>query len=172
MGPFDHIQKKGSNAIRPQPAQIRKEIISTVISVRKTSNLPPQRYSNGVKAKTNRPISPAVKGRTKDTKQKLSNLQQPLESDSDEAEEEGDHSESERAPRKRQRIDLDVKPDIRRKMRNEKSFSKNSHGIPSMVHAADIATVRNSTKYRSAFSRTPDLHQVELEYPSTCAVEK
>lgn len=171
MGPFDHIQKKGSIAIRPQPAQIRKEVISTVSSIRKASIITPEKDLPGRRGKISQPTSVNPKGRSKDTRKKSSNLQQRLESDSDDNGQ-GNDIETDSAPRKRQRINIDAKPDTRRKIRNGKSFPKDIHGTPAIVHAADIATVRYSTKYRPAFTRTPYLKQVELHYPSACAVEK
>ena len=171
MGPFDHIQKKGSIAIRPQPAQIRKEVISTVSSVPKTSLTTPERNLPGGRAKISPPSSVYPKGRSKDTRKKSSNLQQRLESDSDD-DDQGSDIETDSAPRKRQRINVDAKPDSHRKIRNGKSFPRDIHGTLAIVHAADIATVRYSTKYRPAFTRTPHLKQVELHYPSACAMER
>ena len=166
MGPFDHIQKKGSVAIKPQPAQIRKEVVSKLVSVRT-----PQRDLSSAKAKLSGPISSSIKGRRKTTTKRPPKLQQRLESES-ENDDDGIHSDADGAPKKRQKMDVDVKPDLCRQMRNEKSFLRDSYGIPTMVHAADIATVRNSTKYRPAFSSTPQFKQVDLQYPSACAVEK
>lgn len=171
MGPFDHIQKKGSVAIKPQPAQIRKEIISTVTSVQKTPKTPPRKDLSREKAKITQPTSSSLKSQTKGTRKKPSNLLQRLESDSDDN---GDRNyiETETISRKRQRVNVKGTPDISREMRNQMSFLKDGHGIPAMVHAADIANVRDSTKYKRAFPKTLHLNQVDLHYPSACGVEK
>lgn len=171
MGPFDHIQKKGSIAIKPQPAQIRKEVIPTVSPIKKTSNITSRKDLNLEKAKTTPPTFSRLKGRSQDTRKKPSNLLQRLESDSDDNDD-GKYTKAETVPRKRQRMDVKGKPDISREMRNEKSFLRDGHGISAMVHAADIATVRNPTKYRPAFPKTIHLNHVDLQYPSACAVEK
>lgn len=170
MGPFDHIQKKGSVAMKPQPAQIRKEIISTVSSVPKASNVPPRKDLSREIANSTQNIPSHLKGQSKNTR-KPSNPQQRLESDSDDN---GDRNYigSQSNPRKRQRIDVKGTADISREMRDQKSFLKDGHGIPALVHAADIATLRNSTKYRRAFPKTLQLNQVDLHYPSACAVER
>ena len=170
MGPFDHIQKKGSVAIKPQPAQIRREIISTVTPVQKVSNVAPRKDLSRENAKTTQTTS-NVKGQSVDTRKKPSNVPQRLESDSDDN---GDRNniETETVPRKRQRTGIKGTPDISREIRNQNSFLKDSHGIPGMVHAADIANVRDSTKYRRAFPKTIHLSQIDLHYPAACAVEK
>lgn len=171
MGPFDHIQKKGSVAIKPQPAQIRREIISTVTSVKKTSNVAPRKDLSREKAKTAQTTSSHVKGQSVDGRKKTPNLHPRLESDSDDN---GDRNyiETENVPRKRQRMSVEGTPDISREIRNQKSFIKDGHGIPTLVHAADIANVRDSTKYRRAFPKTSHLSQVDLHYPAACAVER
>lgn len=171
MGPFDHIQKKGSVAIKPQPAQIRREIISTVAPVKKPSNVAPRKDLSREKAKTAQITSSHVKGQSIDTRKKLLNLPQRFESDSDDN---GDRNriETETVPRKRQRMSVEGTPDVSREIRNQKSFLNDSHGIPALVHAADIANVRDSTKYRRAFPKTSHLNQVDLHYPAACAVEK
>ena len=171
MGPFDHIQKKGSVAIKPQPAQIRKEIISIVSSVQKASNVNSRKDLSRERCRITQNISSHLKGQSKDTKKNPSNLLQRLESDSDDNAD-GNHIETETNPRKRQRISVKGTPDISREMRDQNSFLKDGHGIPAMVHAADIASVSNSTSYRRAFPKTVHLNQVDLHYPSACAVEK
>lgn len=171
MGPFDHIQKKGSVAIKPQPAQIRREIISTVTPVQKASNVAPRKDLSREKAKTTQITSSNVKGQSMDTRKKPSNVPQRLESDSDDN---GDRNyiETETVPRKRQRMSIKGTPDTSREIRNQNSFLKDSQGISGMVHAADIANVRDSTKYRRAFPKTVHISQIDLHYPAACAVEK
>jgi H3 lysine-79-specific histone-lysine N-methyltransferase len=171
MGPFDHIQKKGSVAIKPQPAQIRKEIISTVSPVWKTPDLTLRKVVNGGgKAKTSQPTSSNSKTRSTDTRKRPSKLQQRLESDSDDDDNDNEYH-VDRDSRKRQRVDDDIEPDVGRKMRNKKSFLRDSDGIPALVHAAGIAAVDSSTKYRPAFPNLPSI-QVEVQYPSSLAAER
>lgn len=171
MGPFDHIQKKGSVAMKPQPAQIRREVISTVSRVQKTSNIIPQKDLSQDKAKISQTTSTHSKGQSKDAKKKPSNLLQRLESDSDDNSDRN-YIETDTTSRKRQRMNVKGTPDISREMRDQKSFLKDGHGISALVHAADIATVRNSTKYRRAFPKTIQLNQVDLHYPSASVVER
>lgn len=171
MGPFDHIQKKGSVAIKPQPAQIRREIISTVTPAQKAPNVAPRKDLSRNKNKTAQIASSHVKGQSVDVRKKSSNPPQLLESDSDDN---GDrnYAETENRPRKRQRMSDEGTPDMSREIRNQKSFLKDNYGIPTLVHAADIANVRDSTKYRRAFPKTSHLNQVDLHYPAACAVER
>jgi hypothetical protein len=168
MGPFDHIQKKGSIAIRPQPAQIRKEIISTVSSVRKTTDIASRKVFNGGKAPTSQPASSRLKARGRETRKRSLQPQERLTSDS----EDEDHSKVDSAPKKRQKTDVDVEPDISREMCNKKSFLGNGDGIPGMVHAAEIATVGKCTKYKLAFPEALKSNQVEVQYPSAGTLEK
>lgn len=189
MGPFDHIQQKGSIAIRPQPAQIRKEIISTVSSVQKTSYIASRKAFNGVKAQTSQPSSsrnasnggkaqtsqPAssrLKARGKETRKRPLQPQERLKSDSEDEKDDEDHTKVDHAPKKRQKTDVDVEPDISRKMRNKKSFLRAGEGIHAMVHAAEIATVGNGTKYRPAFPKALTSNQVKLQYPSAGTFEQ
>ena len=174
MGFFDHIQKKGSTAIKSQPAQIRKEIVTASANPRKTLNLNTQLGDNRIlPAPLNgkrKPVAvqPKPKPRVQTQKKRPSSVQPRLESDSDESSTDEFLDDS----RKRARMSTDVEVDTKRQVRCRKAFSDEDGGYIPMVHAADIASLSKPTKYRAVFPEIPRAIEIYLQYPSASQREK
>lgn len=173
MGPFDYIQKKGSKALKPQPAQIRKEIISTLPHARKALSSTPKRTNTRTVPATNKPRQPDLavlhpKSRNQGSKKRLFSAQLRLESDSDDDTSE----ETLEASSKRSRVSASVEPTSNRQIRCKKLFSEDEEDTRNMVHAAEIATLRRPTKYKAAFPNDPQATSILLHYPSELAKER
>lgn len=177
MGPFDHIQRKGSKAIKPEPARIRKEVVSNVSSRWKPS-IPVTQQSNkqgslrltkaGVKDAANLHVS-SSKLRAQNPRKRSQQSQPYLESDSDSecSEDTGAFSS-----RKRPKILSHVEQYTHRQVRSHKAFSVTSARTLEMVHAAKIAGLHKPTKYRAAFPAITKAPRVLLQYPSVSEKEK
>lgn len=173
MGPFDYIQKKGSKALKPQPAQIRKEIVSTLPQARKGLSLTPNRTNTRVIPAANKPrqLDLAVlhpsKSRVQGSKKRIFPAQLRLQSDSDDDSSE----ETLETSTKRSRVSASVEPASDRQVRCEK-LCLYDEDTRNMVHAAEIATLRRPTKYKAAFPNDPQATNISLQYPSELAQEK
>lgn len=174
MGPFDYIQKKGSKALKPQPAQIRKEIISTLPHARKALSSTPKRTNTRSVSAANKPRQPDLtalhpsKSTNQGSKKRLFSAHLRLESDSDdEASEETFEVSS-----KRSRVSASVEPASNRQVRCKKLFSEDVEDTRNMVHAAEIATLRRPAKYKAAFPKDPQATNILLHYPSELAKER
>lgn len=174
MGPFDYIQKKGSKALKPQPAQIRKEVISPLPHARKALSSTPKRTNTRIVPAASKPRQPDLaasypsKSRNQGSKKRLFSAQLRLESDSD-----NDTSEETlEASSKRSRVSASVEPASNRQVRCKKIFSEDEEDTRNMVHAAEIATLRRPTKYKAAFPNDPQVTNIRLHYPSELADER
>ena len=174
MGFFDHIQKKGSTAIKAQPAQIRKEIVVAPANPQKTLNTYPRlggtRHLPGQLngKRKSAAVWPNPKFRDQNQKKRPSLAQPRLESDSDESSVDEFLEDS----RKRARMSTDVEVDTKRQVRCRKAFSDEDYGSFPMVHAADIASLSKPTKYRALFPEVPRETEIYLQYPSASQREK
>ena len=174
MGPFDHIQKQGSEAIKPQPANIRREIISTVIKPqKKLIPTPIIRARSKNRRSTHQTINTFNISNSSNlcgqpSKKRPFINSSPLVFDSDDE----SRKETLDVSRKLLKRKSDHYLDLNRRVRNHEGRISNQTETLQFVHAAEISTVRNSAKYRRAFLSTPEASVVYLQYPSTCAKEK
>ncbi len=174
MGPFDFLQKKGSKALKPQPAQIRKEIVSIIPNPRKVVNPTPQRSNAPVRPiKRTKPSDPHTalhpsKSRRQDSKKRQLSEQPRLDSDS----EDGFFDGVSEASNKRLRISPSVEPDRNRLLRCKKPLLEDEEILRNMVHAAEIASLKMPVKYKPAFPNDPEATHILLQYPSESAKER
>lgn len=174
MGPFDFLQKKGSQAIKPQPASIRKETVSIHSNPRKkldsTAQRPRIRTVPAIKRV--RKVDPNVleppKTRRQDSRKRQISKEPRLESDSDE----NFSDEVLEASNKRLRISPSVEPDRHRRLHCMKSLSADEVGMGNMVQAAEIASLQMATKYKPAFPDDLEVTHIYLQYPSESAKER
>ena len=174
MGPFDYIQKKGSEALKPQPAQIRKEITSRLSHSPKALPLTPQpsnrrtipSVSNKARQSDLTALGPSKPLGERPRKRPFS-LHSRLESDSDD-----DSIETSEAPSKRSRVSTSVEPDYDRQVRCKKSPLEVDKETHNMVHAAAIATLARPTKYKAAFPNDAHAIEIFLQYPSEAVKER
>lgn len=183
MGPFDYIQKKGSKPIAPQPALIRREIIATAsngISGPQKGLVPRPSPSNPcVTIKNGRTVTSKVtagglhfRSRSFSARKRGVSAQSRLESDSSENEND-DINVASHAARKRPNLGSHDEIDMDRQVYNERALVNGENDDTfAMVHAADIATTHNLTKYKAAFSNTLEARQVYLQYPSASMRER
>lgn len=173
MGFFDHIQKKGQTALKPQTSQIRRETISTAPDPRKRFIPTPQRPksddsrpSKGLKR--NGPTSTSLKPRRQDPRKRISPAQQHFDTSSDDSGSDGSLG----ASRKRIKTCIETEPDLTRQIRCQKAFLENNDTSFPMIHAADIASVDNSSKFVAAFGESTGCAEIELQYPSASRKER
>ncbi len=170
MGPFDLLRKKGTKPIQAQPLKIRKQItVTQAPSLAKSSDFESSsvhRQGSPVPgtAKDRLPVKPLSQARR--SKKRPSPAQLRLESDSD------DDSDREEDSELRKKIKLSAEPEVdtKRQIRSRKAFVADEDGRFLMVHAADIASLNTSTKYKAAFSQSPST-TVALQYPSASQTE-
>lgn len=174
MGFFDHLQPKGRKALKPEPPRIRKEVdhstppparrIGTPTSTRASTPVLPNRLARkrarlDVKAPASR--SPKPRKRTVS--------EQPrLESDSDD----DGSAQAFDQPNKRVRLSGDVDHDETRRLRCQSAFLEDEDAKFPMIHAADIASLNMSTKYKPAFPGSLESHSALIQYPSASHPEK
>ncbi|MCJ1480222.1 Nucleosomal histone H3-Lys79 methylase [Schaereria dolodes] len=174
MGFFDHFQKKGSNPIKPQPLQLRKEIIPhnapasrqpvPLKSQRPNGHAPPRkvgRQDAPQHAKT-------LKAPSNHSRKRASPVEQRIESSSEDSEDEV----SVVMARKKTKPNSSVEPDLKRQVRSKKAFSKDDDGVFTMVHAADIASLESSVKFIPLFDELPERAEVGFQYPSASQRER
>ena len=175
MGPFDLFRKRGSKPIQAQPLKIRKQLVVTQASKPSQSSIPIPSSSN-IRASpslqpaknhaTTRPQS--APPRVQKSKKRPSPAQAPLESDSDD---DSGGEEVSGAQRKRAKLSTEPEVDTKRQIRNRKAFLGDDDGRLAMVHAADIASLSKSTKYKAAFPQFQS-PSVSLQYPSASQAER
>lgn len=173
MGPFDFLQKKGSQAIKPQPAKLRKETVSIQPNTKKTLDPKAQRprvrtvpaIKRVKKVDLNAFESPKAR---QDSKKRQISDQLRLESDSDDS----FSDEILEASNKRPRISPSVEPDRHRRLRCMESLSADEAAMGNMVQAAEIASLQMATKYKPAFPDDPEATHIYLQYPSESAKER
>lgn len=173
MGPFDFLQKKGSQAIKPQPAKLRKETVSIQPNTKKTLDPKAQRprvrtvpaIKRVKKVDLNALESPKAR---QDSKKRQISDQLRLESDSDDS----FSDEILEASNKRPRISPSVEPDRHRRLRCMESLSAVEAAMGNMVQAAEIASLQMATKYKPAFPDDPEATHIYLQYPSESAKER
>lgn len=173
MGPFDFLQKKGSQAIKPQPAKLRKETVSIQPDTKKTLDPKAQRprvrtvpaIKRVKKVDLNALESPKAR---QDSKKRQISDQLRLESDSDDS----FSDEILEASNKRPRISPSVEPDRHRRLRCMESLSADEAAMGNMVQAAEIASLQMATKYKPAFPDDPEATHIYLQYPSESAKER
>lgn len=173
MGPFDFLQKKGSQAIKPQPAKLRKESVSIQPNTKKSLDPKAQRprvrtvpaIKRVKKVDLNALESPKAR---QDSKKRQISDQLRLESDSDDS----FSDEILEASNKRPRISPSVEPDRHRRLRCMESLSADEAAMGNMVQAAEIASLQMATKYKPAFPDDPEATHIYLQYPSESAKER
>ncbi|KAL9612512.1 MAG: hypothetical protein Q9167_002897 [Letrouitia subvulpina] len=178
MGFFDHLQPKGCKALKPEPPRIRKEVDHstppptrmTVTPTSTRSNTPvlPNRLAGkrarlSVKGPTSTPTSQSPKPRKRTVSE-----QPRLESDSDD----DGSGQAFDQPNKRIRLSEDVEYDKTRRLRCESAFLEDDDAKFPMIHAADIASLDTSTKYKPAFPGSLDSYTILVQYPSATHAEK
>lgn len=173
MGPFDLLRKKGTKPIQAQPQKLRKQITVTQVPVLTESS---ESGSSSVHrrgspafgaARNRRPVKlQPVLPQARRSKKRPSPAQLRLQSDSD------DDSEREEDTEQRKKVKLSAEPEVdtRRQIRSLKAFSADQDGRFPMVHAADIASLNTSTKYKAAFSQA-QFTTVAIQYPSASQAE-
>lgn len=173
MGPFDLLRKKGTKPVQAQPQHIRKQVTVThapivAKSSGSGSSSVHRRRSPAFEAAKNRlPVKPQpVLSQARRLKKRPSPAQIRLESDSD------DDSDREEDTEQRKKVKLSAEPEVdtRRQIRSRKAFSADEDGRFPMVHAADIASLNTSTKYKAAFSQSQST-TVAIQYPSASQAE-
>ena len=184
MGPFDHIQKKGSKAITPHRAQIRKELVSAVSdSSRKTLTL--QRSKSQIFPDTSdaasttiacAALNPFKPSKKKPPRKRALLIQSCPESDSDndndiDADDDAVSGIS-NASRKRPKTNNYEELDIGRQVCQQQAFVAGENEMLPLVHAAEIATIDSPTKYKLAFPKTSEAREVFLQYPSASKQER
>lgn len=174
MGFFDSIQKPGFTAAKGKNVHIKQEIVKTALNPQKTFAPFPQ-HSNKrslplkkVSKVNSQMAKSSPKSRAQNSRKRLVSIPQRLESDSDDDVSDQDLG----AARKRARRNSDVEPDLNRRIRSRKAFSKEDGGVFPMVHAIDVASLSKPTKYKAAFSNDPQAIQIRLQYPSASQSEK
>lgn len=173
MGPFDLLRKKGSKPIPAQPLKIRKQVtvtqapnlakssVSRFPSVHRRGSPAPGAAKNQLHNQPQPALSQARR-----SKKRPSPAQVRLDSDSDDdSDREGDT-----AQRKKVKLNAEPEVDTKRQIRSQKAFSANEDGRFSVVHAADIASLSTSTKYKAAFPQSRST-TVALQYPSASQAE-
>lgn len=173
MGPFDFLQKKGSQAIKPQPAKLRKETVSIQPNTRKTLDPKTQRprvrtvaaIKRVKKVDLNTLETPKAR---QDSKKRQISDQLRLDSDSDDS----FSDEILEVSNKRPRISPSVEPDRHRRLRCMESLSADEAAMGNMVQAAEIASLQMATKYKPAFPDDPEATHIYLQYPSESAKER
>ncbi|KAL8706870.1 MAG: hypothetical protein Q9201_000139 [Fulgogasparrea decipioides] len=166
MSFFSLIQKKGSKPIPPAPNSIRKEIVYGVPPL-KSSSTPstfrPRPALPKAKAAAPKAGRPTTNGSLqKSARRRKQSPQTRLLSDSDS----GEPDTATEAPRKRVKVVKETWPSVKRQLLCSVAFSDGDCVKFSMVHAADIASLDKTSKYRRAFPQELGNHVVELQYPS------
>lgn len=186
MGFFDHLQKKGSFAIKPQKAQIRKveakpapspSSASASSSGANSRHPPPQnsksKHAHSIsrsKSKDSARLQPHSSGRLgrslNSSSRKRPSPALRLSS--------SDESDSEDIPdlRKRTKISPNAEVDLSRRVRSSKAFLEDGERTFPMVHAADITSEYKAGKFSGAFEESTDSVEVELQYPSASQRER
>lgn len=169
MGPFDYIQKKGSEALKPQPANIRKEISRKALPLTpQPSNSRIVRPVSNNAGQSNLAVLRPSKPRGERPRKRRFSLHPRLESDSDEK----DSNETSETPSKRSRVSASVESDYDRQVRCKKTFMEVEKQTHNMVHAASIATLAQPTKYKAAFPNDSHADEISLQYPSEAIKER
>lgn len=174
MGPFDFLQKKGSQAIKPQPAKIRTETVSILPRPKTTLDPIAQRARNRTvpAIKRVKKVDPNAleppRARRQDSKKRRISNQPRLESDSDDS----FSDDILEASNKRLRISPSVEPDRHRRLHCMKSLSADEVAMGNMVQAAEIASLQLATKYKPAFPDYPEATHIYLQYPSESVKER
>lgn len=174
MGPFDFLQKKGSQAIKPQPAKLRKETVSIQPNTRKIldtkAQCPRVRRVPAIKQvkKVDFRALETPKAARQDSKKRQISDQLRLESDSDD----NFSDEILEGTNKRPRIGPSVELDRHRRLRCMESLSADEAAMGNMVQAAEIASLQMATKYKAAFPDDPEATHIYLQYPSESAKER
>lgn len=183
MSFFGHLHKSGAPAIKPQGSQIRKEVIRVAPDVRSHQRIasPPAghpsgksaRQPNGAPQKTKAGVkhgldeSPNTKLNNKKPRHRPSPRSQPLQASSDSSDDDSFLARSSPKPR------VTRSPDLKRQVRCRAAFVDEDGTFP-MVHAADIASIDKTNKYKPAFVDTAagSTDVLLLQYPSASQPER
>ena len=173
MSFFQSIQPKGSKPIQPKTSTVRKEVVNATPATNRVLRLSPfpaktRASSIPVASKRHeiREQSRSVSART--SRRQTLSAQPRLESDSDDLE-----SDSSLGPlRKRVKVSGKYELDLKRKLRCKAAFSESGDDRFSMVHAADIASLGRTPKYKVAFPDVLEAHTVLVQYPSASRPER
>ncbi|KAL8683767.1 MAG: hypothetical protein Q9186_000253 [Xanthomendoza sp. 1 TL-2023] len=171
MSFFSQPQIKGSKPIPPAPTSIRKEVVRSISSAKKTPFLANSR-PNPVVPRAKRRGQKVIESRTRDTVQKNSRKRTksehtPLLSDSDSPK----SDTATEAPRKRAKVVNDEQTLEKRQLRSNAAFSEDDVRSFPMIHAVEVATIDKPTEYRLAFPQEVEQHTVRLQYPSASQQE-
>ena len=178
MGPFDYLQKKGVKTIKPQPQQIRREVVRSNSQAKplsgSTANVPTSRRSTQSPAARPNPGS-SLKSHNPNPRKRALPTQSRLESDSDDDDDGDDDEKVVQARSKRIRPNGLVMEDASRQLRNKEAFLEDANQSFPMVHAAEIASAerpsKQLSKYKAAFSADSEPAIVSLQYPSASRKE-
>lgn len=186
MGFFDQFQKKGSVAIQPKRAQIRKvEVKSTPPSASSTSNNANSRRLTPSQTPKTRPAADAKsRSKSRDSTRLQPRSSQRLGTPNANSRKRpspalrlsssDDDSDADEIPdfRKRAKVSASAEPDLGRQVRSRDAFSEEGEKSLSLVHAADITSVKKAGKFSSAFDESTEPVEVELQYPSASKKER
>ncbi|KAL8739156.1 MAG: hypothetical protein Q9181_000185 [Wetmoreana brouardii] len=171
MSYFNLIQKKGSKPIPPAPNSIRKETVYSVPTVKSSSTPSTFRPKPALpKAKAGAPKAGRLRTNgslQKSARRRKQSPQTRLLSDSDS----GESDTATETPRKRVKVVNETWPSVKRQLLCSVAFSDDDCGKFAMVHAADIASLDKTSKYRHAFPQELGNHVVKLQYPSASQQE-
>ncbi|KZF26588.1 histone-lysine N-methyltransferase [Xylona heveae TC161] len=189
MGFFDHLQKKGSSAIKPQGAQIRREVVRTPsaqviggkdarrpLTHKKSLNASKLGQQNGASpartlaVRQQGSLSPdsrssrsrnSSRRRTPATPQRLSSSSEDSDSD-----------DSLINSRKRIRTSASGEPDLKRHLPDKRAFADKEDASFPFIHASDIASLNKSSKFVKAFRDSTRSTAIFLQYPSRSKPER
>lgn len=181
MGFFDHLQPKGSNALKVQKPQIRREVPKTDNKKHSSSNKPknklepPRRDTSSSATGTPAPPSrvyahgPRKLTKSRSTK-RLQRKQQTvlvLESSS----EDEDESSGQDHKRKRVKVQNTENSGPRRQLVALTAFADRQSAPLDYTHGVAITT-QEAIKYIPAFPNSSETPELELQYPSRVARER
>lgn len=174
MGFFDSIQKPGFKAAKGKNSHIEQQVIRVIAPPRPSIPLCPRlnnrqssKKSTSAQNAESTNSSPRFQGSHRGKRSAVA-TPQPLESDSDE----DVSDQATEGAKKRMRRASDVESDFNRQIRSKKAFSDEDDAKFPMVHAADIASLSNPTKFTIAFPDDPQATKIYLQYPSNSQREK
>ena len=190
MGFFDHLQKGGSFSLQAQKPQVRKVVQARATpSSRSPSSHPPARpplrnsplSENGRKVPGRKNRSVSIDAETRASKNRLgtpnsrtrkrTTPEQRFSSSSDDDDDAHD-TDTSFDMRKRARISDSTEIDPDRRVRSRQAFSDAGLQSLAMVQAADIASLKDTGKYRRAFGETDKPAAISLQYPSASQEER
>ena len=174
MNFFDYLRKPGSNSVKPQPLQIRREVILTEAAPVRKVLTPALPRSKGRKSPPKSgvvgqdrlyPKKPLARGHAS---RKRPTPEQVLESSSDASGSEEAIGVSHKKLKSSSTRELDRK----RQVRSSEAFSRDNGITYPIVHAADIASLDTSISFVPLFEGLTETAEVLLQYPSISPPER